>query len=182
MSNLLKNPKSIPVPTKPKASTPSGFSGRWIGVDLDGTLAYYDKHKHTFDIIGPPVAAMVSRVRDWLARGKDVRIFTARIARTRAEGLVQVQMAIEDWCLAHLGAKLPITNVKDFGCEELWGDECRQVEKNTGIPAVNITAQLIQSLAEDTAYEYSDTWPYVKRKNGRPIADWDVAGDSPLSK
>ncbi len=51
----------------------------WLGVDLDGTLAEYDKfrgHEH----IGAPIPAMVERVKALIASGFEVRIFTARVA------------------------------------------------------------------------------------------------------
>ncbi len=51
----------------------------WIGVDLDGTLAEYHgwvSEQH----IGAPVPVMVERAKAWVARGVEVRIFTARIA------------------------------------------------------------------------------------------------------
>ena len=38
---------------------------RWIGVDLDGTLAEWDGwkgHEH----IGPPIPAMLERVKRWI--------------------------------------------------------------------------------------------------------------------
>lgn len=54
------------------------MSGGWIGVDLDGTLATYDGWVSA-DHVGEPVPAMVERVQQWLAEGREVRIFTARI-------------------------------------------------------------------------------------------------------
>ena len=50
----------------------------WIGVDLDGTLAEYGGWKGP-DHIGPPVPKMLERVKSWIAEGRDVRIFTARV-------------------------------------------------------------------------------------------------------
>ena len=50
----------------------------WIGVDLDGTLAESVKSQAGEDI-GIPVHRMVKQVKKWLARGEDVRIFTARV-------------------------------------------------------------------------------------------------------
>lgn len=50
----------------------------WVGVDLDGTLAQYDGWVDAA-YIGPPVPAMVNRVRDMLDAGQEVRIFTARV-------------------------------------------------------------------------------------------------------
>jgi hypothetical protein len=53
-------------------------SNGWIGVDLDGTLAHYDGWKGA-DHIGAPIPVMVERVKGWLAEGKTVKIFTARV-------------------------------------------------------------------------------------------------------
>lgn len=102
----------------------------WIGVDLDGTLAQYDGWIGP-TYIGAPIPTMVKRVTRWLEDGWDVRIFTARVA-CEGDELKAVTAAIVEWCLAHLGAELPITNVKDFGMVQLWDDRCVQVIPNTG--------------------------------------------------
>lgn len=47
----------------------------WIAVDFDGTLA----HGHDIYKPGAPIALMVDRVKTWLAAGREVRIFTARV-------------------------------------------------------------------------------------------------------
>lgn len=99
----------------------------WIAVDLDGTLAHYDGWKG-IDHIGEPVPLMVARVKAWLADGRDVRIFTARVA----DGAIETRTFIVEWCAKHIGQALPITNVKDFGMVELWDDRCVQIELNTG--------------------------------------------------
>ena len=57
------------------------MSGGWIGVDLDGTLAYYDYWRGP-EHIGEPIPAMLERVQRWLAEGKDVRNLH-RARRTR---------------------------------------------------------------------------------------------------
>lgn len=44
------------------------MSSGWIGVDLDGTLAYYSGWKG-IEHVGDPVPAMINRVRAWLANG-----------------------------------------------------------------------------------------------------------------
>lgn len=103
-------------------------AGRWTGVDLDGTLAHYDGYKGP-EHIGKPVAAMTDRVKEWLKAGKDVRIFTARVAND-PQGLAL--KAIEDWSENNLGKKLPVTNVKDEKMEQLWDDRAVQVGRNTG--------------------------------------------------
>ena len=51
----------------------------WVGVDLDGTLAHYDKWKGA-DHIGVPVPRMLERVKLWLSEGMDIRIMTARVS------------------------------------------------------------------------------------------------------
>lgn len=103
----------------------------WIGVDLDGTLAYAGGWKpgdpeHT---IGKPIKKMVRRVRDWIKRDADVRILTARAGRPNIK---QIIPAIQAWCLKHLGKVLPITDKKDYELIELWDDRAVQLELNTG--------------------------------------------------
>jgi hypothetical protein len=138
----------------------------WVGVDLDGTLAKYDAWLGPTEI-GPPVKPMVARVKKWLAEGRDVRIFTARVAEPEvtpeyleyvrrkateagkgadfdpAEHVAQwsrdipgVRRAIEDWCEKHVGARLRVTNIKDFGMVELWDDRAIQVTMNVGTPVL----------------------------------------------
>lgn len=103
----------------------------WIGVDLDGTLAYYD-HWRGERHIGAPIPLMRDRVLMWLEEGKDVRIFTARL--NPPNNIDNVVQAINEWCLEHLGQMLPITATKDQGMIELWDDRCIQVVANTGKP------------------------------------------------
>lgn len=80
----------------------------WIGVDSDGTLARHDGKQSTR--IGEPIPTMEERVKMWLREGREVRIVTARAARTsfhifpyRAE-----KTQIEQWCLEHIGQVLQI--------------------------------------------------------------------------
>jgi hypothetical protein len=119
------------------------MSQGWIGVDLDGTLAHYDGWRG-IEHIGPPIEPMVDRVKRWLADGKTVKIFTARVdggevaiaagdpAGFAVRDVAAVRAHIERWCLEHIGAVLPITNQKDYGMIELWDDRCVQVITNTG--------------------------------------------------
>lgn len=80
---------------------------------------------------------MVDRVKQWIAEGRDVRIFTARVhPEPEAFGAdyrtMRALAAIETWCAQHLGVKLPVTCMKDRHMRELWDDRAVQVEKNTG--------------------------------------------------
>jgi len=117
----------------------------WIGVDLDGTLAEYygwDGRPKDGGGIGEPVEEMRMRVMSWLEAGKDVRIFTARVAPSRNDSasilMAQQQFHwIHEWCLEHLGRSLPVVCQKDMAMIELWDDRCVQVIPNTGEPAVN---------------------------------------------
>lgn len=106
----------------------------WIGVDLDGTLAYYDEWRG-INHIGAPIKLMADRVREWIADGVEVRIFTARVGVTKDNrDPEQARQFIQAWCLMHFGKVLEVTNLKDFGMIELWDDRCIQVRANTGVP------------------------------------------------
>ncbi len=104
----------------------------WIGVDLDGTLAHYDGWKGV-QHVGAPVPLMLARVKEWLAGGRQVRIFTARVSPNQdREKLAQARYWIEKWCMEHVGHALPVTCEKDFSMLELWDDRAVRVEFNTG--------------------------------------------------
>ncbi len=113
----------------------------WIGVDLDGTLARYDGWKD--GEIGEPVPAMVERVKQWLAEGKEVKIFTARVSVKGGYSLESHSFAdenfrleqlqkIRQWCIENIGQALDVTCIKDFSMISLYDDRCIQVEMNTG--------------------------------------------------
>lgn len=100
----------------------------WIGVDLDGTLAFYDGWKGP-QSIGDPVPSMLARVKVWIKDGIEVRIFTARAFTPELIPFVEV------WLDKHGIGGLKVTNVKDFGMVELWDDRAIQIIPNTGIRA-----------------------------------------------
>lgn len=102
----------------------------WIGVDLDGTLAKYDGWKGVGNI-GEPITSMVERVKSWILEGREVRIFTARVAMGQRETALPV---IEKWCQEHIGKVLSVTCEKDFGMIELWDDRCIRIITNKGEP------------------------------------------------
>src|SRR5690348_10521027 len=95
----------------------------WIGVDLDGTLAFYD-HYRGDEHIGHPLEPMVSKVKQWVKEGKDVRLLTAR----------KPHPAIRRWMAEHLGVVLPITNTKDPFMQALYDDRAVGIKRNTGKP------------------------------------------------
>lgn len=105
-------------------------SQKWIAVDFDGTLT--DESVASYPQVGPPVWSMVNRVKAWLAAGRNVKIFTARLAQnTVAEELEQVRL-IDDFCDSVGLPHLPITNRKDQHCVQLWDNRAVSVESNTG--------------------------------------------------
>jgi hypothetical protein len=102
---------------------------RFIAVDLDGTLANYEKYMGK-DHIGAPVPLMVERVKTWLDEGHVVCIFTARVADEDTDP--EVYALIHAWCEEHLGERLYVTAVKHRYYTSIYDDAAIGVEKNTG--------------------------------------------------
>lgn len=102
-----------------------------ILVDFDKTLAQYDSWEINGAKLGEPIPAMADRVRYWIAKGKDVRIFTARAASSNPRRDSDIA-AIQQWTTTHLGQPLLVQNWKDFTCEAIWDDLAVSVEANTG--------------------------------------------------
>lgn len=116
----------------------------WIAVDMDGTVAEY--HGWTkWNEFGPPIPAMIQRIRGWLADGHDVRIFTARVSLPQddtkeqtcyktGEKFTSVMMkhAIAEYCEKHIGQRLRSQCYKDLHTIEIWDDRAVGVEANTG--------------------------------------------------
>lgn len=103
----------------------------WIGVDLDGTLAYYDTWRG-IEHIGAPIPKMVERVKRWLAEGREVRIFTARVCEIPGRPSAVARAYVEAWSREHISVVLTITNEIDLGMVELWDDRAVRVQRNTG--------------------------------------------------
>ena len=97
-----------------------------IGVDLDGTLAYYDGFKG-HDHIGKPIPKMMDRVKRWLKQGKKVCIFTAR-ADSGKKGIDPVKKWLKDNGLPDL----KVTNVKTPNIIKIWDDRAVHVKRNSG--------------------------------------------------
>ncbi len=125
----------------------------WIGCDLDGTLAEWHNWVK-WNNIGKPIPSMVERIRQHLANGEDVRIYTARISgdpskqsvcRASGELFTDEDMvkAIQLWTQEHLGRRLPVTCQKDYMMVFAYDDRAVQVESNTG--------RLVQEMQEKAA-------------------------------
>lgn len=107
----------------------------WIGYDLDGTLAYYDKwrgHKH----IGKPIKNMVDKLKRDVANGSRVKIFTARVSvesmRLGGYAYFEAILPIHKWCKKNLGFIPEITCVKDCFCVKYYDDSAVPVFRNMG--------------------------------------------------
>lgn len=106
------------------------MSSGWIGFDLDGTLAKYNGWQGA-EHIGEPVKPMVDLLQNFLSKGQEVRILTARVSSTNPDR-EKARTTVQMWCLVHLGAVIPVTSEKDFGMIGLYDDRCHHVEANTG--------------------------------------------------
>jgi hypothetical protein len=96
-----------------------------IAVDLDGTLARYDGCHHIIEI-GEPVPLMLARVKQWIAEGTTVKIFTARAS------IPDLIPPVERWLEKHGIGGLEVTNKKDFSMVEFWDDRAVAIILNTG--------------------------------------------------
>lgn len=105
--------------------------GGWIGFDLDGTIAEYDEWRGIYHI-GKPISAMIERIKTYLAKGVEVRIFTARAAQKTPEESQQAIEYIQAWTLRNIGVTLKVTNQKDFMMIRLYDDRAVGVIENTG--------------------------------------------------
>ena len=121
----------------------------WIGVDLDGTLAYYDGWQGP-DHIGAPIPEMKDRIWAWLKEGWEVRIVTAR-----ASDPSQIPQ-VEAWLERHGFPRFKVTNTKDYGMVQLWDDRCVQVIPNTGQPAVEMEIRELNAESVPQAKHLAD--------------------------
>lgn len=100
-----------------------------IACDLDGTLAHYD-HWRGIAHIGEPIEPVLLRVKQALANGHEVTIFTARVSF--GDDAADATGYIEDWCEKHIGQVLPVTAIKRGDFDEFWDDRAVGITKNTG--------------------------------------------------
>lgn len=124
---------------------------RWVGCDLDSTLAYHDNGSGV-GAIGEPIPAMVELVKAYLAKGIQVKIMTARVGGLAIAERLDIEEAIQDWCEKHIGQRLPVTAEKDLNMIALYDDRCIQVEPNTGVGMVDYykdAADTMNGMLED---------------------------------
>lgn len=96
-------------------------------IDLDGTLAYYDRWSNEGDI-GEPIEDIKNKILRWISEDITIKIFTARAYCNKN---IKV---IRKWLLLNgLPPTLEITNIKGIDCNIILDDKAREVIKNTGI-------------------------------------------------
>ena len=106
---------------------------KWIGFDLDGTIAEYNGWKGIAHI-GKPIKPMCDVLNKLHADGKKVKILTARVApRDEGGDPAEARRHIEIWCKQYLGFVPEITHEKDSCMEYLYDDRAIQVIPNKGI-------------------------------------------------
>lgn len=110
---------------------------RVIGCDFDGTLAEYNGWV-SVDHTGEPITEMVEKVKQALAEGAEVFIFTARVnpldeSFQAGVDAVTSYLVIAEWCRKYIGVLLPITSTKSRAFTEMWDDRAKGVVKNTGV-------------------------------------------------
>ena len=114
----------------------------WIGVDFDGTLV--SNYDGSMEDIGTPIPAMMTRVKEFLKRGVEVRIVTARAVYGQKE-IDKIQL----WLVEHGLPKLKVTAQKDPAMLLLFDDRAIGVVSNTG--------QLSEELAFENGYRRGRT-------------------------
>lgn len=98
--------------------------GKWIGVDLDGTLAEYRSGMDK--TIGSAIPRMLELTKNLVSAGIEVRIFTARASDANQHS------AIKSWLKRHGLGDCPITNIKDFDCHLILDDRAIRIDWNSG--------------------------------------------------
>ncbi|WP_288842490.1 hypothetical protein [uncultured Deefgea sp.] len=100
---------------------------KWIGVDLDGTLAESVVGNRAQYSIGEAIEPMLNRVKKWIDDGQfEVKIFTARAADNKQ--INGIQRWLDDNGIG--GCK--ITNQKDADMVAIFDNISIRVEENTG--------------------------------------------------
>lgn len=114
---------------------------RIIGCDFDKTMAHYedgDIDKLGPEHVGEPIPEMVEKIKQALADGAEVYVFTARVnpgdgTFKKALNATKSYVVISEWCQRNIGTVLPITHEKSWRWSEIWDDKAKEVLPNTGI-------------------------------------------------
>lgn len=113
---------------------------KWIGVDLDGTLAQYQGGMGK--AIGEPLPEMMALVKSLISQGIEVRIFTARATDPSQTP------TIRGWLARNGLPSLAITNIKDFDCHLMIDDRAARAEWNKGYTCIGCRSEHSRRLAQ----------------------------------
>jgi hypothetical protein len=115
---------------------------RWVGVDLDGTLARDDAEGQLLPPypLGEPIPEMIALVRSLIEAGVTVKIFSARACEPESIPIIQ------DWAETHGLGRLPVTNQKDFDLIRYYDDRAIQIVPNQG-KSIGLTARVNNSVS-----------------------------------
>ena len=101
---------------------------RWIGVDLDGTLARDDAEGHFLPPypLGEPIPEMIALVKSLQQAGLTVKIFSARACEPESIPIIQA------WAEKHGLGRVEVTNQKDYDLIRFYDDRAIQMARNRG--------------------------------------------------
>src|SRR6266513_2020176 len=101
---------------------------RWVGVDLDGTLARDDAVGHFLPPypLGEPIPEMIAMVQSLLQAGVTVKVFSARACEPESVPIIQA------WAETHGLGRLEVTNQKDYDLIRFYDDRAIQMLPNQG--------------------------------------------------
>jgi len=101
---------------------------RWVGVDLDGTLARDDAEGHFLPPypLGEPIPEMIAMVQSLLQAGVTVKVFSARACEPESVPIIQA------WAEKHGLGRLEVTNQKDYDLIRFYDDRAIQMLPNQG--------------------------------------------------
>ena len=113
---------------------------KWYGFDFDRSLAYHgpqDKDiKKGYNLgVGAPIDIIVERLKEYLAAGKNCKIFTARVAPhpdVENFNMADRSEQLRDWCEAQGLPRLDVVCIKDAYMEEIWDDKSVSIKPNEG--------------------------------------------------
>ena len=115
-------------------------NSKWVGFDLDGTLAEYDKWRG-IETIGKPIKPMLDLAKELNANGQKIKILTARASDKNAIPYIKA------WLENNGLYDIEVTNEKDSYLIKFYDDKAIQVKYNTG--------QIVENRLNEGVYEYS---------------------------
>lgn len=126
----------------------------WIGVDLDGTLAHYDKWRGG-EHIGPPNRPVVELVRRLIVQyGLHVKVVSARAADYPT--WVASQHALNEWCELNGLPALELVAGKDMFMTALLDDRAVTVPKNWDADPAHVLGETEMLLNEVLRQHWND--------------------------